>query len=59
MTPATLAFSAPLSKEKKESQEKTINEAQKASNEARQVSVRLRHAAKLYKERLTGIVEDK
>jgi hypothetical protein len=44
--------------ERKKVLERIVNEATQASDEARQVSERLKKATRLYRERLTGRVEE-
>jgi hypothetical protein len=44
--------------ERRQAMERIVNDATQASKEARQVSERLRKATRLYRERLTGRVEE-
>lgn len=49
---------APLSAEQKKKTDRLVDDAKKSVDEAKLVSDRLRRAAQLYRERLTGVVED-
>jgi hypothetical protein len=60
--PNTITFAkivTPLTHEEKQETERLIRDAYRQAGEAKQVSERLKVATKLYRERLTGQVEDR